>query len=95
LTPSWNSRRLLSAITGSVRFESVVKVTFPPGVAMTDAPGVAPADRAQAFYALVADVWGEGRDEVILFNARGVCICANARPAAIPTLYNETLYPGM
>jgi len=37
----------------------------------------------------------DGRDEVILFNRRGLCIYANARPAAIPTLYNETLYPGM
>jgi hypothetical protein len=65
--------------------------TFP----MAYAPGVAPADRPDAFYALVADVWGDARDEVILFNGRGLCIYANARPAAIPTLYNETLYPGM
>jgi hypothetical protein len=65
--------------------------TFP----MAYAPGVAPADRPDAFYAFVSDVWGDGRDEVILFNGRGLCIYANARPAAIPTLYNETLYPGM
>ena len=42
-----------------------------------------------------ADVWGDSRDEVLLFGARGCCIWANARPLAIPTLYNNTLYPGM
>lgn len=65
--------------------------TFP----MAYAPGVPPADQPDAFYGFVADVWGDGRDEVVLFNGRGLCIYANARPAAIPTLYNETLYPGM
>ena len=65
--------------------------TFP----MAYSPDVAPADRPDAFYAFAADVWGDSRDEAILFNARGLCIYANARPAAIPTLYNETLYPGM
>lgn len=65
--------------------------TFP----MAYAADVAPQDRPDAFYALVADVRGDGRDEVILFNARGLCIYANPRPAPIPTLYNETLYPGM
>ena len=58
-------------------------------------PDLAPADRPASFYGLAADVWGDSRDEVILFNARGACIFANARPSAIPTLYNETLYPGM
>jgi hypothetical protein len=47
------------------------------------------------FYALAADVWGDGRQEVILFGPRGACIYANARPLEEPTLYNETLYPGM
>lgn len=47
------------------------------------------------FYASRADVWGDGRDEVILSGSRGACIWANARPLAIPTLYNNTLYPGM
>ena len=42
-----------------------------------------------------ADVWGDGRDEVLLFGEKGCCIWANARPLAIPTLYNNTLYPGM
>ena len=50
--------------------------------------------RAQA-YAIRADVWGDGRDEVIFSGSRGASIWANARPLAIPTLYNQTLYPGM
>jgi hypothetical protein len=53
------------------------------------------ADRRAEFYALVADVWGDSREEVILFGSRGACIYANARLAPIETLYNETLYPGM
>ena len=53
------------------------------------------ADRRTDFYVLVADVWGDSREEVILFGSRGACIYANARPLAIPTLSNETLYPGM
>ncbi len=56
---------------------------------------VAAVDRPDAFYALMADVRGDSRDEAILFNGRGLCIYANARPLAVPTLYNETLYPGM
>ncbi len=47
------------------------------------------------YYGLAADVWGDSRDEVILFGPRGACIYTNARPAETPTLYNETLYPGM
>ena len=50
--------------------------------------------RDACLYALAADLWGDSREEVILFGCRGACIYANARPAAIPTLYNETLYPG-
>ena len=53
------------------------------------------ADRRAEFYVLVADVWGDSREEVILFGSRGACIYANARPHAVETLYNETLYPGM
>jgi hypothetical protein len=53
------------------------------------------ADRHADFYGLVADVWGDSREEVILFGSRGACIYANARLLDIPTLYNETLYPGM
>jgi hypothetical protein len=47
------------------------------------------------FYALAADVWGDCREEVILFGARGLCIYTNPQPLADPKLYNETLYPGM
>ena len=52
-------------------------------------------DRRTPHYGLAADVWGDSRDEVILFGSRGACVYANARPCALPTLYNETLYPGM
>lgn len=54
-----------------------------------------PADRKEEFYGLVADVWGDCRDEILLFGSRGLCIYANTRPLLVPTLYNETLYPGM
>ncbi|GMV97797.1 MAG: hypothetical protein AMXMBFR83_21520 [Phycisphaerae bacterium] len=47
------------------------------------------------FYAHTADVWGDAREEVILFGARGLCIYTNPRAAAVPSQYNETLYPGM
>ena len=53
------------------------------------------ADRRAEFYVLAADVWGDSREEVILFGSRGACIYTNARPPLVPTLYNETLYPGM
>ncbi len=52
-------------------------------------------DRKSNFYGLAADVWGDSRDEIILFGAKGACIYTNARLLEIPTLYNETLYPGM
>ncbi len=53
------------------------------------------ADRLTDYYVLVADVWGDSREEVIMFGSRGACIYANARLLPIPTLTNETLYPGM
>lgn len=53
------------------------------------------ADRKTWFYALGADVWGDSREEVLLFGSRGACIYANTTPNDVPTLYNETLYPGM
>ncbi len=62
---------------------------------MVYSPELTPADRPADFYGLAADVWGDSRDEVLLFNSRSACIYTNARPAAMPTLYNETLYPGM
>ena len=42
-----------------------------------------------------ADVWGDSREEVILAGWKGLRIYANARPLAIPTLYNNTAYHGM
>lgn len=63
-----------------------------PMLHAADAPE---AVRSSDFYGLVADVWGDSREEVILFNSHGACVYANARPLEIPTLYNETLYPGM
>jgi len=42
-----------------------------------------------------ADVWGDSREEVVLAGWRGLRIYANARPLAIPTLYNNTGYHGM
>lgn len=47
------------------------------------------------FHGVRADVCGDSRDEVILFGARGACVWANSRPLPIPTLYNNTLCPGM
>jgi hypothetical protein len=52
-------------------------------------------DRRTEFYALVADVWGDSREEIILFGSRGACIYTNPRPLAVRGQYNETLYPGM
>jgi hypothetical protein len=42
-----------------------------------------------------ADVWGDGRDEVMVVGWKGLRIYANARPLAIPTLYNYSDYHGM
>jgi hypothetical protein len=49
----------------------------------------------KTYYCTRADVWGDSRQEVIFFGPRGACIYANSRIMAIPTLYNNTLYPGM
>jgi len=46
-------------------------------------------------YGMAADVWGDGREEVLLFGSRGFSIYANTRPFIQPALYNMTLYPGM
>jgi len=53
------------------------------------------ADRQADFYASRAYVWGDGRQEALLFGSRGACIWANTRLLQIPTLYNNNLYPGM
>jgi hypothetical protein len=47
------------------------------------------------YYPLCADVWGDSREEVILFGARGLCIYTNPAAFSLPSQYNETLYPGM
>lgn len=52
-------------------------------------------DRQTEFYGHVADLWGDSREEVILFGPRALCIYTNPRPNEMPTQYNETLYPGM
>ncbi len=52
------------------------------------------AERSQV-YAIRADVWGDSREEVLFSGSQGASIWANARPLALPTLYNQTLYPGM
>jgi hypothetical protein len=62
---------------------------------MEYAPDRTAEDRKTDFYALAADVWGDSREEVILFGSRGACLYTNPRPSAIPSQYNETLYPGM
>ncbi len=64
-------------------------------LSMQHSPDRTEEDRAAHYYCLRADVWGDGREEVILFGSRGACIYADARPLATPTLYNNTLYPGM
>jgi hypothetical protein len=46
-------------------------------------------------YACRADVHGDSREEVIVFGWKGARIYSNARPLALPTLYNHTYYPGM
>jgi outer membrane protein assembly factor BamB len=46
-------------------------------------------------YCSRADVYGDSREEIILTGWKGARIYANARPLAIPTLYNNTYYPGM
>jgi outer membrane protein assembly factor BamB len=58
-------------------------------------PDRTPEDRRADFYATRADLWGDSREEAILFGSRGACIYANPRPLALPTHYNNTLYPGM
>ena len=53
-----------------------------------------PDDLRCGYYALTTDVWGDSRDEVLLFGSRSACIIANARPLAVPTLYTKHFIPG-
>ena len=59
------------------------------------APGGERPEQHFHFYGTRADVWGDSREEIILFGGGGACVYANSAPPAIPTLYNNTLYPGM
>jgi hypothetical protein len=69
------------------------------GEIIAEMPMVLPDGKPPAehfhFYGSRADVWGDSRDEVILFGSRGACVYGNPAPLATPTLYNNTLYPGM
>jgi hypothetical protein len=47
------------------------------------------------YYCGRADVWGDSRDEVVVFGRNGVRTYANRRVLPVPTLYNNTLYHGM
>jgi hypothetical protein len=58
-------------------------------------PGRTEEDRRAHYYCTRADIWGDSREEVILFGSRGACIYANTRPLQPPTHYNNNLYPGM
>ncbi len=53
------------------------------------------ASGKQICSAVRADVWGDSPQEVILYGPTGISIYANARPLAVPTLYNATFYTGM
>ena len=63
--------------------------------AMAYTPERKSEERRAEFYCTMADVWGDSREEVIMFGSRGACIYANARPLEVPSLFNETLYPGL
>ena len=68
------------------------------GEIIAELPMVLPNGRPREhfhFYCTRADVWGDSREEIILFGSRGACVYTNATPLALPTLYNNTLYPGM
>lgn len=64
-------------------------------VQMEYTPDRTAADRQTHHYVSRADVWGDSRQEIILFGTRGACIWANAAAHQLPTHYNNTLYPGM
>ena len=56
---------------------------------------VSESARRTDFYALVADVWGDGREEVVLFSYALPAFTPRPMPLRGATLTNETLYPGM
>jgi hypothetical protein len=59
------------------------------------APRTGEKDFVSDCYGMAADVWGDSREEVILFGSRGFCVYANTRAFQPPSLYNMNLYPGM
>lgn len=62
---------------------------------MVYAPRHAAVGAVTDFYGTRANVWGDARDEVILFNSYGCCVYTNAWAQSPPNLYNHNLYPGM
>jgi hypothetical protein len=64
-------------------------------LAMQYAPAHAAAGAKTDFYGTRANVWGDARDEVILFNSYGCCVYTNVKAFNPPNLYNHNLYPGM
>lgn len=47
------------------------------------------------YYCSRADVWGDSREEVLVFGRNGLRIHANRRALSVPALYNSTAYHGM
>lgn len=47
------------------------------------------------YYCQRADLWGDSREEVIIFGRNGLRIHANSRALDIAALYNSTFYHGM
>lgn len=68
----------------------VDEIAIDPNIFSADNPA-----HAANFYCAHASVWGDSRDEILIFGGRGTQIFANRRPLAVPTLYNNTLYHGM
>ena len=64
-------------------------------LALQVAPMPGESDFTSDCYGMAADVWGDSREEVLLFGSRGFSVYANTRPLEQPSLYNMTLYPGM
>jgi len=58
------------------------------------APLAGEKDFCSDCYGMAADVWGDNREEVLLFGSRGFSVCANTRPFQPAPLQNMTLYPG-
>ncbi len=57
--------------------------------------GGAGGNNTGVHYCCRADVFGDSREEVIIAGCKGLRVYANAKPLAIPNLYNNTRYLGM